>query len=188
MILHSREGLGIMCMGVLAIITICAGHHMYTERTDDKVSTDLVAHSVYSQVTTRLPESNIEVSTIDFSDLDMVYSDTVHDDGDTTVAEWVGSENTQMLKLAVMGTWHSKYVTDGHNIWLCTKAMKVPSVDVTFSDDGASISVDGEAAEPVSCSVAGNSIECVGGTSFLISSDGCLEYSCDTYSLILVRE
>lgn len=117
--------------------------------------------------------------------------DTVESFGDEELSYWLDAYNDQMIVEAAKGKWTSKYILQGNTFYEYDDAekMKVPEIALELSANGITYTLgDKTVSDPIECALSGYNIVTEDDLRFGITTYGCLEYVCDGYSVILVKE
>lgn len=146
--------------------------------------------SIESMVNKRVVDDSS--STLKLPDDHKVPMDVVAGQGDADLAEWLNLYNDQMVMESAIGTWVPAYINvfSEYYVYDDETSADMPDISLQLSHDGMLYTIGDESVdEPVSCSLAGYSIESdTGNVKFTITSYGCLEYTCEGYSIVLVKE
>lgn len=170
-------------------VVYASTHQKAVDETPKDEPTQVVEMAINGMVSTRIEKMESvkpilpETLKVDFS--------TVEEDGDKDLAYWLEAYNDQMIVETAKGKWVSKYVVQGNDFYTCDDAEKmlVPEIVLELSSKGATYTIDDKTVtDPVECALSGYDIVTADDLRFTLTSYGCLEYACNGYSVVLVKE
>lgn len=189
--MKSKTSLFLIIAGIFAAI-VCIYSGTRPKVIDEplkKEPTQVAEMAINGMVSTRI-EKMESVKPI-LPDEFIVNFDTVESSGDEELAYWLDAYNDQMIVETAKGKWVSKYILQGNTFYMYDDAekMQVPEIELELSAQGATYKLDDKTvSDPIECALSGYDIVTEDDLRFGITTYGCLEYVCDGYSVILVKE